>query len=231
MGLSKALQLLEGLVDDPQLLFIARMGNIDDVQQNIGLADFIQRTFEAFHEVVGQLADKSDGVAEQERCILKDYFAGSRIEGGKELILGEDVALAQEIHERGFADVSVADQCDADKFSAVLTLGECLFVDLLQTAAQQGDLIAGDPAVSLDFRLTRTPGPDTAPQPFEVIPHPAKPWQNILILSQFYLKLGLRRLGPTGKDIEDQVGPVNGLGVEDLFNSSRSGNLLARHQR
>src|SRR5262249_25677190 len=54
----KGVKLLQGLVDDPQLLFIPRVRDIHNVQKNIRLPYLIKRALKAFDKMMRQLADK-----------------------------------------------------------------------------------------------------------------------------------------------------------------------------
>jgi hypothetical protein len=44
-----------------------------------------------------------------------------------------------------------------------------------------------------------------------VPPHTAQAGQNVLVLRQLYLRFGLRCFGPPGKNVQDQVGAVDGF--------------------
>src|SRR6185312_10844426 len=88
-------QLLEGLVYHSQLFLVTRMGDIDDMQQDIRLAHLIQRALEALHQVMGQLADEPYGIAEEEWRGLEDDLPGRGIERGEKLVFRKYVTFAQ----------------------------------------------------------------------------------------------------------------------------------------
>jgi hypothetical protein len=78
------------------------------MQQAIRLAHFIERALEALYQMVRQLADKANGIAQQERRLLVHHFPRSRVQGSEELVLGEDLALAEDIHQGALAHIRIA---------------------------------------------------------------------------------------------------------------------------
>src|SRR6185437_1048888 len=125
--------LLKGFIYHPQLFLVTRMGDIDDMQQDIRLAHLVQRALEALHQVMRQLADKTYGIAEKERHGLEDDLPGRGIERGEELVFREDVAFAQKVHQGGFTHIGISYQRDPDEFAAVLALRKRLFINFLKT--------------------------------------------------------------------------------------------------
>ena len=55
---------LENLVHLLDALGALRIGRVDDVQQQVGLASLLQRRAERGHQLVRQVADEADGVGE-----------------------------------------------------------------------------------------------------------------------------------------------------------------------
>ena len=84
-------------------------GDIDDVQNQIGTRDFLQRGAEGFDEGGGQIAHKTDGVA-QENAAAGGQLEGanSGIESGKEARVREDASGAKAVEQGGLTGVGVA---------------------------------------------------------------------------------------------------------------------------
>jgi len=216
-GLVEGFEVLQGLVHHTQLLFVVGMRDVHHMQKDVGLAHLIERAFKALYKMVGQLADEAYRIAEEKGRVLVNELAGRRVQRGKELVLGQHVAFAEQVHEGRFAHVGIAYKGHANELAPVLALGKGLLVDLGQALAQEGDLVAHDTTVGLDLGLTRTAGANAATEAFQVLPHAAQAGQDVLVLGQLHLGLGLGRLGAAGKDVEDEVRTVDGLDVGFLL--------------
>jgi len=65
---------------------------VDDMQQDVRVARFLERRAERGDEVVGQLADESDGVGEAEAIPAAYlYLARERVEGREQPIFDEHI--------------------------------------------------------------------------------------------------------------------------------------------
>ena len=158
--------------------------------------------------------------------LVDDDLAHCGVQRGKELVLREDLALGQQVHQRGLAHVGISHQCHADEPSAVLALGAFLFVYLCQALFQQGHAVQDDASVHLQLRLTRstqthrafpTAGARAASLSFEVRPQALQAGQHVLVLRQLYLRLGVGRLCPHGEDVEDERRAVQYLHLQCTF--------------
>ena len=75
-------------------LFPLRVGGVDDVQQQVGLARFHQRRAERGHELVRQLAHETDGVGDDQiRRVREREPPHGRVERREELV--GDVGVAR----------------------------------------------------------------------------------------------------------------------------------------
>ena len=217
--------LLQGAVHHLDLLLELGMRDIDNVDEDVAVAHLVEGALEGFHQMGGQLADEAYGVGQQERQVRNHHLAHSRVKGSKELVLGKHLALAQHVHQRGFAHVGIAHKGDARELAAVLALGHLLLVELGQFLLEQGNLGLDNTAVGLNLGLTRAAHADAASLAFKVGPHTRQSWQQVLVLSQFDLHLGAGSLSPLGKDVQDEASAVQGL---DLYRLLDKGNLLGR---
>src|SRR6187402_2474691 len=109
------------------------------MQKDIRLPNLIQRAFEAFHQVMGQFADKSDRIGQKKRRCIEYDLARRGIEGGKQFVLGEDLALAQKGHQGRLTYIGIAHERYTNEFTPVLSLRKSLLVNFLQTLTQQRD--------------------------------------------------------------------------------------------
>ncbi len=73
------------------VLFDIGAAGVDDVEEEIGEDGFFEGGFEGFDESVGEIADEADGVGEEDVLAVGEFAAaGGGIEGGEELVFGED---------------------------------------------------------------------------------------------------------------------------------------------
>ena len=210
--------LLQGLVHHLDLLLESRVRNVHDVEQQVGLAHLVESRLERVDQVGGQFTDEPYGIGEEEGQVVDNHLAHRGVEGGKELVLGKDLALGQQVHQGRLAHVGIAHQRHAHQFAAVFALDALLAVDAFQLLFQVRNLVEDDTAVGLDLGLTGTTHTDTAPLPLEVRPQAGKPRQQILVLRQLDLPFGVGRLGPFGKDVENEAGAVENLHLQFLLN-------------
>ena len=73
----------ERFFHDGHLFLEIGVGNIDDMDEDIRLPNFVQRAFEGFDELGRKFPDESDRVAEEEGNILDHDFADGGIQGGE----------------------------------------------------------------------------------------------------------------------------------------------------
>ena len=164
-----------------------------------------------------QLAYESYGVGEQEGEIVDGHLPHCGVERGEKLVFGEDVALAQEVHDRRFSYVGIAYECHARHVAAVLALYALLLVDVLQFLLESGDFVEDYSAVGFYLGLTRAAHADTASLTFEVGPHSGKAREQILVLRQLHLGAGRGRLCSFCENVEDEARAVEDLYLEFLL--------------
>ncbi len=206
--------LAQRLVDHLDLLLEMRMRDVDHMHQQVGLAHLVESRLERIDKMSGQLAYETYGVGEQKRQIVDNDLAHRGVERGEKLVFGKHLALAQHIHQSRLAGIGIAHESHARELAAVFALHGLLLVDGAQLLLQQRYFRQDYTAVGLDLRLARAAHAYTAALAFEVSPHARKSRQQILILGQLDLRLGVGRTRTLGKDVEDETGTVKYLHLE-----------------
>jgi hypothetical protein len=195
------------------------MGKVDHVQQQVGILQLLERRLEGADEAFGQVADKADGVGDDHLPLeRKPQPSGGGVEGGKEQILGKDLALGEGVEQGRLAGIGVADDGDdrhpgADALLATLHAAAGQRLELLLQAA---DAVAQTAAVGLQLGFARTAAADTAHQARHGGPLAEQARQDVLELRQFHLDLAVESMGATGEDVENQLAAVDHLEVGEL---------------
>ena len=199
------------------------MADIDDVEEEVGLAHLVERALEGIDEVGGQLADEAHGVAEQEGQVINDDLADGRVEGGEEFVLGKHLTLGEQVHQGTLADVGVADERHAYHLAAIAALGGLLLVDFREALLEEAHAVQDDAAVHLELCLARSSqsyrafaaaAARAAALSLEVRPEALQARQHVAILCQLDLRLGIGRLCAHGEDVEDERRAVEYLYLE-----------------
>ena len=219
-GLVGGVDFLEYLVDGGDLLGGGGVGGVDDVQEEVGLDDFLEGGLEGLDELVRELADEADGVAEEGVLVGgQAQAAGGGVEGGKELVLGEDGGAGEGVEKGGLAGVGVADNGDEGPVAALAAaaLGGAVFLDVLKVAAQAGDALEDAAAVDLELGLAVAAHADAAFLAGKVGPETGEAREDVLELGELDLHLAFAGAGALGEDVEDEGGAVEDLAVEEAL--------------
>lgn len=172
-----------------------------------------------------KFSDESYGIGQQERKVVYNYLSHRSVKGGEKFVLGEDLALAEKIHNRRFTDVRISDESDARQFSTVLTLNRFLAVDMPQLLLETRDFVENYTSVGLNLSLTGTTHTYTSALTLKVSPESGQTREQVLILGQLDLSTCGSRLSAFGEDIKNQTGAVKNLHLQlPLY----IGNLLWR---
>ncbi len=130
------------------------VGDVEDVNQKIGDKDFFERGLEGFDETVGEAADKTDGVGDEEFLVVgQQELPRGGVERGEEFVFGEDGGAGEFIEEGGFAGVGVADDGgggDGDA-EAAAALGVALLDDVFELGFELGDAVVDEAAVLFEL--------------------------------------------------------------------------------
>ena len=92
-------------------------------------------------------------------------------------------------------------------------LGLLLLVDFPQPFLQQRDTVTDNTTVCFDFLLARAAHTDTAALLFEVRPHAGEAREQVLVLRELHLRLGVGGLRVLGENVEDEMRAVHHLAV------------------
>ena len=216
---------MEHALHNLQLVFVVRVAQVDDVEQQVRLDGFLEGGAERCEQVVGQATDEPDRVGEQDLVPRVDVDgAGRGVEGGEELVLDEDIGPGQGSHQSRLPGVRVAHQCHAEGARAALAARRHALADAVEFALQLADTAADQSAVDLELGLARAAhagGTHTADGAStgltgQVAPLPGQTRHQVVELGQLDLHLGGARAGMKGEDVEN-----DGTAVEDALVGER----------
>ena len=141
-------------------LGLVEVGRVDDVEEQRGVDDLVERRAERLDELVREPPHEADGVGREDRLAAREvHLPDGRVEGGEETVLDEHVGVRQPVQQRRLPGVRVADERDRGAGSppASLALGGAAAGDLLQLPLELRDPAVDPAAVDLELRLTRVP--------------------------------------------------------------------------
>ena len=94
-GVSRQPQVAEDALDRRDLLLVRGIGGVDDVQQQVGLVQLLQRGAERARQVARQIADEPDGVGDDDLALAREAQPPrGRIQRREQPVLGQHVAAA-----------------------------------------------------------------------------------------------------------------------------------------
>ena len=189
------------------------------MQNEVGDESLLECCGKALDQLVGQAPDETDSVRQQILPALDLEAAGRRVERLEEPVADGDIGAGKCLQKRRLARVRVAGERDHRRLGAAARLpaSGTLALEPAQAAAQDRDPAARQPAIGLQLRLAGAAGAETATEPLEVLPEPPHPGQVVLQLRQLDLQLPLRGHGVLGKDVEDQLRPVDHPRLEGVL--------------
>ena len=152
-GQAAGAKLGDQVVHHLRLLLPVGIGHVDDVEQEVGVFQLLQRGLERLHQLVGQLADKAHRVAEHHVQRVAD---GEQAAGGvqrvEQAVVGRDGRAGEPVEQGGLARVGIAhDGHHGDLvFPALLALGPPDPAHVLKVRPQLVDLFVDEPTGNLD---------------------------------------------------------------------------------
>ena len=197
-------------------------GGVDDVDEQVGLGDDVQGGLERLDQLVGQLPDEADGVADQHGLPAgQRQAAGGRIERGEEAVLDPHVGRREAVEQRGLAGVRVADDGHPGEAGthAGLPLDLTMPAHVRQLALEAVDAAHDAAAVDLQLRLARAAagGADAAGLLAERPAPAAQPGKVVAELRQLDLGLALGAVGVLGEDVQDDRRAVERGAAQQLL--------------
>lgn len=205
-------------LDGGDLLLGLGAGCVDDVEEDVGAAGLLECGLEGCDEGVGEVADESDGVGEEGLAAAAEGPApGSGVERGEELVGDVDGGAGEGVHEGGLAGVGVADEGDGGGLVARGDLAFLAGLDAGELFLEVADAVGDEPPVLLELLFAGSAHADATLVPGEVGPHALEAGHGVLELGEFDLELGLVGAGAGGEDVEDDLGAVDDLDLEGLF--------------
>ena len=150
-----------------------------------------------------KFSDEPYGVTQQKGQVVKDDFSDGSVQGGEQLVFGKNLALGHQGHQGALSGIGVSHECNAHQSTAVSALGGHLLVDGFQFFFEVRNAIANDPTVRLNFFFTWALHADASFLLLQVGPHVGEARQEVLVLGQFHLGLGVGRSCPLRKNVQN----------------------------
>ena len=82
---------------DFEMVAVIGCASIDDFQDAVGVGSHAKRALERFNQVVGELADESDGIAQDDVFSVEVKLSRGAVERGEELVFDVNVGACQTI--------------------------------------------------------------------------------------------------------------------------------------
>ncbi len=220
---------VQHFIDLGNALLAMRIGGVDQVQQEVGLARFAQGRAERGHQLVRQVADETDGIGQHHVAARHRDATHGRVQGGEQLVGRIRLGAGQRVEQGRLAGIGVPHQRHARQFAAhagAAHLG-ALHFDLFQSLLQLFDPLLQQAAVGFQLGFTRPAQADgTAALALQVGPAADQPRGHVAQLRQFHLQLAFVAVRTLGEDVQDQAGAVDHPALQELLQVA----LLRRRQ-
>ena len=220
---------------------VIRIRAVGHEQKQVRQRRLFQCGAECADQLVRELADKADGVGEQESRVRPDlYAAHGGVQCGKNHVFGKNFPPAgrggaasflpgrggtageQCVHQSGFSGICIADQRHAaDVFGQTLgALRRPLAADALQLPFQFGNPVFDVPAVQLELLFAGAligQAPAAAALAGEADAQSGESRQHIFQTCTFYLQTRLARSGAAGENLQNNACAVQHFRVPCFF--------------
>ena len=228
--------LYEHLVDRRDRTERVRSGTIDDMDQQVGVADHVERGLERRHQLMGQLLDEADRVGRIHRFSSRQRQAAGRgVESREQAVLDQHVGAGDPVQQRRLAGVGVADERHRPVPGPTpgLGLSRPVCLDPAQVGLELVDPSQELAATHLELGLPGAAGADPAGLLGVAAREASQPRQPVAELSQFDLRPALGRAGILGEHVEDDRGAVERCAAQDLLQVEllRGAELVVEHNR
>src|ERR1044071_5960713 len=213
----RELKLAEDSFDRFELLLPAGIDRVNEVYQQIAIANLFERGAKGGEQIGRQVAYESDRVVDDDFLFARQAQpTRSRVERGEHSLLRVNVARSERVQKRRLARVGIADNRDDRKLALASHLASFLpaLRETVYLFFEAIDSIAHAATVCLKFRFTRPSSADAAREPRKGgILSGNQARQQVFHLRQLYLNLAFARLCALGKDVEDELRAVNNFEV------------------
>src|SRR3989338_7682569 len=104
-------ELSQDVIDDSNFLFALWVGDVDHVQEQVGMSRLAQRGAEGLDELWWEVLDKADGVGRQNKflAVREIDLSGARVQGRKQLVRRVLFTSREHVEESCLACIGVAD--------------------------------------------------------------------------------------------------------------------------
>src|ERR1700712_2304750 len=194
--------------------------SVDDVQQQVRVARFLERSPKGLDQLVRQRADETHRIGQHDRAkVVELETAQCRVQGCEQLVSRVDVGVGHRIEQRRLAGVCVAHDGDCrDVGTRSTTTGLItLTADLLQTPLDLAQANPQQTTVGFQLGFTRTAQADTTALTFKVSPAANQARTHVLELRQFDLQLAFMSARALGEDVQDQARTIKHATLENAF--------------
>src|SRR6266516_2453163 len=160
-----------------------RIGNINDVQDQIGFNDLLQCCAKCGDQLMRQFPNEANSIRNQNRKISSELNSpDQRVQRREQAFRDKRVFLGQSSKKGRFAGICVADQRNQGEVLAAAPFPVQLpvFSNLLYFSLERADPVADLPAVYLLLCRAGTPCADSAAQTREIVAVTGQSRQSVL---------------------------------------------------
>ena len=204
------------------------MGSIDNVHDDIRIADLFQGRPESLHELMWQIAHEAHSVGQRVRASVRRFGPPHRgIQRREQRVLDEDARAGQCIQQAGLAGVRVSRDSDGRHGIAIAlgTLRRARRTEITDLPTQLRHTGTDATTIQLDLRLTGTTGSHTGSPSTDLatgltahrLTPAAQAGKQVLQLRKFDLRLALTALCVLAENVEDDGRAVDDLHFDDVF--------------
>src|SRR5437899_11193760 len=143
------------------------------MEEQASLPGFLERRLEGSNQMVRQITDESDGIAEKHSApVFQMPLPGARIERGEKLVFDIHIGPGQGVHQGALAGVGVADQGNRVFLVTAAYFPFFASLDLNHAMAEIPDALINQSAIFLELGFTWPAKADAPRVAGQVGPHP-----------------------------------------------------------
>ena len=207
------------------------VGNVPQMQDEVGLHHLLQRGAEGGHQMGRQIGNEADRVRQDDRRAMRQAHAPQRgVERGEQHVLRQHARPGQPVEQGGLAGIGVADDRHHRK-RHLAALGAVQVAGAphgFQLALQPDDPVLQHAPVGLDLGFAgAAQEAGAAALALQVGPAPHQPALLVIEMGKLHLQRAFLGARPLAEYLQDQPGAVQHLDVQFLFEIA----LLHRRQR